>query len=73
MEKHTKRDKNSKITVDSEGTELLRRLEELRDQGSTIEDAANKIRKEVAKPSDEERQSADNQRQSTDKQALKEN
>lgn len=72
MENHTKRDKNSKLTVDSEGTELLRRLEDLRDQGLTIENAANKIRKETAKPSDEKRQTTDKQRQTTDKQALKE-
>lgn len=67
--KHTKRNSNSKITIDSEGTELIRRLEELRDQGLTIEDAANKIKSDLHYNS---KNSSDKNRQSNAKSTLKE-
>lgn len=65
MEKHTKRNSDSKLVVNSEGTELLRRLEELRDQGFTINDAAQKIREDTAKPNNEEQRFSDKERQSS--------
>lgn len=47
MEEHIKRGKKSKILVDSGGLEILRQLEDLREQGLTIQEAVSQIREEV--------------------------
>lgn len=43
IEDHIKRGKKSRIEIDSGGLELLRTLEDLRDQGRTIEEAVEEI------------------------------
>lgn len=47
IDDHIKRGKKSKLLVDSSGLELLRRLEDLRKQGKTINEAVDIITEEM--------------------------
>ncbi len=59
---HIKRGDNSKILVNSGGLEILRRLEALRDEGLTIDEAVEEIQEETGEsPSANQRETSASQ------------
>ena len=75
IDDHIKRGKKSKLLVDSSGLELLRRLEDLRKQGKTINEAVGIITEEtgeseVSEPTETLPKPTGNQREDTGREEL---